>query len=118
MTIAEAPVPPARRPPRWTDAVIAVHAHRLRRKIAAMTTAMNGLDVLAFAGGIGEHQPEVRAEVRAEAASGLAFLGVTLDPDRTAGAPADCDISAPGVPVTTLVITPGKTQRSPGSAGT
>jgi acetate kinase len=81
-------------------AAIAVHAHRLRREIAAMAAAMNGLDVLAFTGGIGEHQPEVRAE----AADGLAFLGVALDPARNASARADCDISAPDAPVTALVI--------------
>ena len=80
---------------------IDVHAHRLRREIAAMAAAMSGLDVLAFTGGIGEHQPQVRAE----AADGLAFLGVAIDPARNAGARADCDISAPGAPVTTLVIT-------------
>lgn len=80
---------------------IDVHAHRLRREIAAMAAAMNGLDILAFTGGIGEHQPEVRAE----AASGLGFLGVAIDPDRNDRARADSDISAPGAPVTTLVIT-------------
>jgi len=34
---------------------IDVHAHRLRREIAAMAAAMNGLDALVFTGGIGEH---------------------------------------------------------------
>ena len=80
---------------------IDVHAHRLRREIAAMAAAMNGLDILAFTGGIGEHQPDVRAE----AASRLGFLGVAIDPDRNDQARADGDISAPGTPVTTLVIT-------------
>src|SRR5215467_12187496 len=41
---------------------IDVHAHRLRREIAAMAAAMDGLDAVVFTGGIGEHQPEVRAE--------------------------------------------------------
>lgn len=80
---------------------IDVHAHRLRREIAAMAAAMNGLDILAFTGGIGEHQPDVRAE----AAGGLAFLGVAIDPDRNDQARADGDISGPGAPVSTLVIT-------------
>jgi acetate kinase len=78
-----------------------VHAHRLRREIAAMAAAMNGLDALVFTGGIGEHQPEVRAE----AASGLGFLGVAIDPERNDQARADSDISAPGAPVATLVVT-------------
>ena len=77
-----------------------VHAHRLRREIAAMTAALDGLDVLVFTGGIGEHQPEVRAE----AAAGLGFLGVAVDSGRNAAAQPDCDISAPGAAVRTLVI--------------
>ena len=32
-----------------------VYIHRLRREIAAMAAAMDGLDVLVFTGGIGEH---------------------------------------------------------------
>ncbi len=77
-----------------------VHAHRLRREIAAMAAALDGLDVLVFTGGIGEHQPEVRAE----AAAGLGFLGVAVDSGANAAAQPDCDISAPGAAVHTLVI--------------
>jgi acetate kinase len=79
---------------------VEVHAHRLRAGIAAMTAALGGLDTLVFTGGIGEHQ----AEVRAEAASGLGFLGVAVDEGRNATARPDCDISAQGAPVRTLVI--------------
>jgi len=68
--------------------------------IAAMAAAMNGLDVLAFTGGIGEHQPAVRAD----AAAGLAFLGVAVDPARNAAAAGDADISAPPAGVAALVI--------------
>ena len=45
-----------------------------------------------------------QAEARAEAASGLAFLGVAVDEDRNAAARPDCDISAAGAAVRTLVI--------------
>jgi len=62
--------------------------------------ALTGLDTLVFTGGIGEHQ----AEVRAEAAAGLGFLGVAVDESRNAAARPDCDISAQGAPVRTLVI--------------
>jgi acetate kinase len=79
---------------------IDVHAHRLRREIAAMTAAMDGLDALVFTGGIGEHQ----APVRAEATAGLGFLGVAIDAERNAAAAGDTDISAPGAAVRTLVI--------------
>jgi acetate kinase len=77
-----------------------VHAHRLRGQIAAMAAAMDGLDALVFTGGIGEHQPDTRAE----AAAGLSFLGVEVDSGRNAAAQPDCDISAPGAAARTLVI--------------
>ena len=76
-----------------------VYVHRLRREIAAMATAMNGLDVLVFTGGIGEHSPRVRAA----AADGLTFLGVSLDKAQD-GVSSDADISGPG-PVRVLVVT-------------
>jgi acetate kinase len=78
-----------------------VHAHRLRREIAAMAAAMNGLDGLVFTGGIGEHQPAVRAE----AAGGLGFLGVAVDPARNSATSADGEITAPGATARTLVVT-------------
>jgi acetate kinase len=76
-----------------------VYLHRLRREIAAMAAAMNGLDVLVFTGGVGEHSPRVRAA----AAAGLEFLGVSLDPARN-DATSDADIGGTG-PVRVLVIT-------------
>jgi acetate kinase len=80
---------------------VAVHAHRLRREIAAMAAAMDGLDALVFTGGIGEHQPPVRAD----AAAGLGFLGVAIDQARNQGATGDTDISAASASVRTLVVT-------------
>ncbi len=83
---------------------LAVYLHRLRAGIAAMAAAMGGLDVLVFTGGVGEHAPDVRAN----ACSGLAFLGVQIDPAGNAaapvGGPPDRDISARRAPVRTLVI--------------
>jgi acetate kinase len=79
---------------------IEVYLHRLRREIAAMAAAMNGLDALVFTGGVGEHDPSVRAG----AAAGLGFLGIAVDPDLNQGAAGDIEISAPGAPVRTLRI--------------
>jgi acetate kinase len=79
---------------------IEVHAHRLRREIAAMAAAMNGLDALVFTGGIGEHQPQVRTA----AAAGLGFLGVAINEAGNAAAAPDADISAASAAVRTLVI--------------
>ncbi|MFC4857674.1 acetate/propionate family kinase [Actinophytocola glycyrrhizae] len=78
---------------------LAVYLHRLRREIAAMAAAMNGLDVLVFTGGVGEHQPAVRAG----AAAGLAFLGVAIDTD--AAVAGDTEITAQGAAVRTFVVT-------------
>jgi acetate kinase len=79
---------------------VEVYLHRLRREIAAMAAAMDGVDVLAFTGGVGEHQPPIRAG----AAGGLGFLGVSIDPDRNQ-AVADADITGPAGAVRVLVIT-------------
>ena len=80
---------------------IGVYVHRLRREIAAMAAAMNGLDALVFTGGVGEHDPAVRAAC----AGGLTFLGVAVDEERNKAARGDASISAPGAAVQTLVIT-------------
>lgn len=80
---------------------IEVYLHRLRREIAAMAAAMNGLDVLVFTGGIGEHQPQIRAG----AADGLGFLGVRLNADHNATASTDDEIGDPEAPVRVVVVT-------------
>ncbi|MBO0820356.1 MAG: acetate/propionate family kinase [Nocardiopsaceae bacterium] len=65
------------------DAILGrdVYLHRLRGAIGSMAAALGGLDALVFTGGVGENSPEIRQR----AASGLAFLGVAVDPDRNAG---------------------------------
>jgi len=80
---------------------LAVYIHRLRREISAMAAAMDGLDVLVFTGGVGEHHPAVRAA----AAEGLGFLGVAIDEGRNRSAATDADVSAAGATVRTLVVT-------------
>jgi acetate kinase len=78
---------------------IDVYLHRLRQLIAGMAAAMDGFDVLVFTGGIGEHQPPIRAR----AAPG--FLGAAIDEQRNQAAASDADITAPGAAARTLVIT-------------
>ncbi len=77
-----------------------VYLHRLRAGIASMAAAMDGLDVLVFTGGVGEHAPEVRAR----AAAGLGFLGVALDRDHNAATTRDGEVTATDARVRTLVI--------------
>ena len=77
-----------------------IYIHRLVREIGAMSAALNGLDVLVFTGGVGEHA----SPVRAEAAARLTYLGVAIDEQQNATASTDADISADHATVSTLVI--------------
>ncbi len=78
----------------------AVYVHRLRREIAAMVAALEGLDCLVFTGGVGEHQPVVRAA----AVDGLGFLGLAIEPRRNAATSGDCEISRPDATARTIVV--------------
>jgi acetate kinase len=79
---------------------IGLYLHRLRAGIASMAGAMNGLDVLAFTGGVGENA----ASIRAGAVAGLGFLGAQIDEDANASLVPDADITAPGGRVRTVVV--------------
>jgi acetate kinase len=78
-----------------------VYIHRLRREIAAMAAALGGLDALVFTGGVGEHQPAVRAA----AGAGLGFLGLDIDGQTNSAVTGDGEIGAAGASVRTLVVT-------------
>lgn len=54
---------------------IELFTHRVVREAGAMVACLQGLDVLAFSGGIGEHDAQLRHDV----AQQLAWLGVALD---------------------------------------
>jgi acetate kinase len=77
-----------------------VYVHRLRSAVASMAAALNGLDVLVFTGGVGEHSRDVRAA----AAEGLGFLGVAIDVAKNEQVDGDCDVSAAPSRVRTLVV--------------
>ncbi|HEV3418641.1 MAG TPA: acetate/propionate family kinase, partial [Pirellulales bacterium] len=57
---------------------IELFCYQAKKWIGAYAAAMGGLEALVFSAGIGEHSPEVRAEI----CSGLGFLGLRLDPAR------------------------------------
>jgi acetate kinase len=59
--------------------------YRVVRESGAMLACMQGLDVLAFSGGIGEHDVTLRADVGAR----LAWLGLVIDPALNAIATGD-----------------------------
>jgi acetate kinase len=77
-----------------------VYSHRLAASIAAMATSLGGLDALVFTGGVGEHQPTVRAE----ACKRLEFLGLELDPDENSAGSPDSRISPGSAPRSVLLV--------------
>ncbi len=60
-------------------------AHRVVREVGALSACIGGLDVLAFTGGIGEHDAVLRQQV----GDALAYLGVQVDAVRNAKATGD-----------------------------
>jgi acetate kinase len=77
---------------------VAMFCYQARKWICALAGALEGLDTLVFAGGIGENAAEIRARI----CRGLKFLGVELDPVKNR-AHAEI-ISRRGKPVTVRVI--------------
>ncbi len=77
---------------------VALFCYQAKKWICALAGALAGLDTLVFAGGIGEHAPEVRSRI----GCGLEFIGIKLDSARNAaGAPI---ISSEGSSATVRVI--------------
>jgi acetate kinase len=72
----------------------AVYTRALRRELGAMVAVLDGVEVIVFSGGVGEHSREVRATVR-----------LPIDPAKNANTAADGDISADGADVRTVVVT-------------
>lgn len=83
--------------PRAADAV-ALFCYQAKKWVCALAGALEGLDTLVFAGGIGENAPEVRARI----CSGLDWMGVQLDSKRNSANASI--ISCDGSPVSVRVI--------------
>ncbi len=64
---------------------IDIFIHRLVRECGSLTAALGGLDVIAFTGGIGEHDVDVRQRV----CEALSFLGVRFDEQANRAATGD-----------------------------
>lgn len=80
------------------DEALDIFAFRVAREAAALAATLGGMDALVFTGGIGEHQPEIRARICAR----LSWLGATCDAGaNNAGA---CDIGSPGADVAVMII--------------
>jgi acetate kinase len=59
---------------------VALFCYQAKKWIGSFAAALGGLDVLVFAGGIGENAPLVRARI----CEGLSFLGIELHESRNA----------------------------------
>ncbi|HEV7203255.1 MAG TPA: acetate/propionate family kinase [Jatrophihabitans sp.] len=84
------------------DAQLAVeiYVHHLIAGIAAMAASADGIDLLVFTGGVGEHSVGIRRAV----AERLAWLGLAVDDAANAGVDGDADISAAGASVRCVVV--------------
>ena len=77
-----------------------IYTHRIAATVAAMTSALGGLDGLVFTAGVGENVPAVRAEICRR----LAFLGIELDPAANESAAPDVDIATQASAVRVVVV--------------
>ena len=66
------------------DARLAIQmfCYSVRKHVASMITALGGVDMLVFTGGIGENDAEVRVEI----CKGLSWIGISLDEARNQSA--------------------------------
>lgn len=77
-----------------------LYIYRLRACLGAMIAALEGLDILTFTAGVGEHAPLIRARV----CQSLGFLGLALDTAKNANATGDQEISTPNSTARVLVV--------------
>ena len=91
----------AERSDRRAGLAVEVYLHRLRAGIAAMAAAMDGVDAIAFTGGVGEGS----ARIRLDTCRGLSFLDSDIDPTANESVEElDADVSVRDAPVRTVVV--------------
>jgi acetate kinase len=79
---------------------LSVFCYRVAAAVAAMTSALGGLDALVFTAGVGEGSALVREQVCGR----LGFLGVELDAGENRRAEPDATISAAGSAVQVWIV--------------
>ena len=79
---------------------IDAYCYSVTREIGAMATAIGGIDVIAFAGGIGERSVAVRSQI----CKSLTHLGIVLDEQRNEAGLAERLISAEGSPAEAYIV--------------
>lgn len=85
-----------------------LYAYRARKYIGAFLAVLGGADAILFGGGVGEHQPQVRAAIL----EGLQWAGVDLDPAANQAATGgDASISTPASGIEVHVIDVDEAER-------
>ena len=74
---------------------VSMYCYDVRKRIGSYAAALGGLETLVFAGGIGEHSPQVRSRI----CDGLEFLGVRIDAEANAANASVISASAGSVVV-------------------
>jgi acetate kinase len=78
-----------------------MYAYRVKKYIGAYSAVLGGVDILVFAGGVGENGPEIRESI----CSGLEYLGIELDKEKNKGLKSkEAIISTPSSRVKILVV--------------
>ena len=74
--------------------------YQIRKCIGSYIAAMDGVDVIAFTGGIGENCVDLRADVL----SNLSYLGIKLDENANAVRGEEIELTVPGCPVRAFCV--------------
>jgi acetate kinase len=95
------------------DARLAIRmfCYSVRKEVAAMIAALDGADLLFFAGGIGEHDAEAPAAI----CGGPSWIGISLDEARNRSAKNPSTMPHRAAPYAFFL--PRKTSRSPAIPG-
>lgn len=67
-----------------------IFCYRIVKYIGAYAAVLGGVDAVVFTGGIGEHDPQVRAQV----CSSFGYLGLEIDPSRNEQGSGEWEITA------------------------
>ncbi len=74
--------------------------YRIKKYIGSYAAALNGVDVIAFAGGIGENDEHVRREI----CEGLSYLGVDFDEEANHVRGKETVLTKPGSKVMVAIV--------------
>ena len=74
--------------------------YQIRKCIGSYVAAMDGIDVIAFTGGIGENCTDLREDIL----NNLSYLGIKLDEKANEIRGEEVELTLPGCPVKAFVV--------------